>query len=275
MINWNALQQQPNALGAAMQGFEAGQDMRRRQVQENALASFAKDPTAPIDPRLYAADPRSAMALQDQQRDYRRQEAIRDVFDPGAGLVDPSGLPPRTDGLAVNQDALRRLYQTDPETAIEVQKVVYSANKQQADAFKQSGEVMASAAYRLKQVPPEQRAAELQAIAPQLQALGIDPRMLAQADLSDAGLDRYMTIGRDISELIREGDAKYVSIPAGGALVDVRNPDAVREYQQGAGGPTPGAVEDGYRFIGGDPSDPASWEAVGGPTRSASGAFPR
>lgn len=41
-----------------------------------------------------------------------------------------------------------------------------------------------------------------------------------------------------------------------------------------SGGPQPGTIEDGYRFKGGDPSQPENWEPVqGGPTPQASGGF--
>ena len=41
-----------------------------------------------------------------------------------------------------------------------------------------------------------------------------------------------------------------------------------------SGGPKPGTIEDGYRFKGGNPSDPNAWEPVGGGVGNGPGNFP-
>lgn len=123
-------------------------------------------------------------------------------------LVDPAQLPPRTDGVTLNQDALRELYTLDPKAAIEVQKNVFDMNAAQLKAVGEQGERLASAAFHLKSVPMDERPAELQAMAPMLAQMGIDPQMLSGADLSDRGLDRYLRIGQSYKDLASDDRAE-------------------------------------------------------------------
>lgn len=124
-----------------------------------------------------------------------------------AGLTPDQPLPPRTDGLVINQQALRELYAIDPTSAAQIQKTVYEGNEQQLKAATLRGEAMAQAATALSQVPPEQRAAEFQKWAPFLVQRGFHPDTLSQVDLSDAGLNRYYSQGRSLDKLI-EGREK-------------------------------------------------------------------
>jgi hypothetical protein len=69
-----------------------------------------------------------------------------------------------------------------------------------------------------------------------------------------------------MEKVIKQFEPDYRAIVPGGELRNV-NPLA-----NGAGmgqalpgsGPQPGHIEDGYRFKGGNPSDPNAWEHVGG-----------
>lgn len=116
-------------------------------------------------------------------------------------------LPPRTDGLSVNMDALRELYALDPKGAADIQKLVYDSNKQQLEAAQARGEAMAVAATSLRALPMGQRQAEFQRNwAPYLIERGYDPAMLRQADLSDGGLDRYYRQGRSIEKIVASAE---------------------------------------------------------------------
>lgn len=43
--------------------------------------------------------------------------------------------------------------------------------------------------------------------------------------------------------------------------IAISTPQGTQRVPRSMGGPTPGAVEDGYTFIGGDPADPKNWKA--------------
>lgn len=130
------------------------------------------------------------------------------VFTPDA-LVDPDQLPARTDGLTINKAALRDLYAIDPEGAAQIQKTVYDMDDATAKRIAARGSAMARVASVLKSVPADQRQATIAEHAPELQALGFTPQELAQADLSDAGLDRYYRGGMSMEQIIAsEKDAR-------------------------------------------------------------------
>jgi hypothetical protein len=170
------------------------------------------------------------MELQQRQldREERKETALAKVFQPKGG--DPSSgsgaapsstvaapatqlpnldqdLPPRTDGLVVNQQALRDLYAVDPEQASKIQKMVYDGNKEQLEAVTKRGEAMAVAASQLRAVPAEQRQAEFRAVwAPYLQERGWPTELLQQADLSDHSLTNYYAQGRTIENLVSSAE---------------------------------------------------------------------
>ena len=120
-------------------------------------------------------------------------------------LVDPQHLPPRTDGLSINQDALRQLYAIDPEGAYKIQQHIYDADKDMFERVKARGTTMAQVAGALLQEPTQEgRITALRQAAPQLQALGFTPEQLNQVDLSDAGLSRYFRAGQSMEQIISE-----------------------------------------------------------------------
>lgn len=137
-------------------------------------------------------------------------------------------LPPRTDGLSINMDALRDLYAIDPQGASQIQKMVYDSNEQQLKAAQARGEAMAVAASALRSIPEGQRQAQLQSRwANYLAERGYSPDMLRDADLSDAGLETYYRQGRSLEKLISsaEGERDY-QLRAGNQAADNARADA-------------------------------------------------
>ena len=174
------------------------------------------------------------------------------------------------------------------------------AQRKQASA---EARIMAAAASRLKAVPAEQRAQALASLAPALRQHGIGDDDLAGADLSDAGIDGYISLGKSVLDLTVPDDEPSIiqslravgidpASPEGRDIV-TRNLAAPRvmpngdgtftvmggspmgaAVPSGNGGPQPGTVEDGYRFRGGNPADSSAWEPVGGAASQGAGGFP-
>lgn len=134
-------------------------------------------------------------------------------------------LPPRTDGLSINMQALQQLYAIDPEGAAGIQKMVYDSKKQQLEQATQRGEAMAIAADALKSVSPGERQAEFQRRwAPFLAERGWPVELLQQADLSDQGLDGYYRQGMTLKDVI-EKNKPDVRVAVPGATIYDLNTD--------------------------------------------------
>lgn len=229
-INWG-MAQTPNYIGNALGAFHSGMELGRQMKLRNALTDLATNPDNPDAMRVVAADnPDLAYRMGQRQRQTKVDAATAAVFTPEpprqpgapaapvtpspdagapATLIDPAKLPQRTDGLRINPEALRNLYQLDRQAAFDVQTMVYKANEAAFKETQRSGELMARAATHLQGIklpdgsPDMQgRARELQAMAPQLVALGMTPEMVAQADLTDQGLSRYTVVGQTLASLL-------------------------------------------------------------------------
>lgn len=149
------------------------------------------------------------------EREDRKEAALAKVFAKGGDPASSGGgsapqtlpplgqpLPPRTDGVTINQGALQDLFAIDPQGAAQIQKFVYDSDEARLKQAVGRGEAMAQVATALGSVPPDARQAAFQQWAPFLQERGFTPEMLQQADLSDAGLNRYYTQGRTIEQII-------------------------------------------------------------------------
>lgn len=111
--------------------------------------------------------------------------------------------------LAARQQAAGQLgggdYQGATQTALQngdfdLAKHIGGLREDHQKQMAAQADVLGRAAFGLRNVPAEQRAARLQQLAPSLSAAGITPEELAHADLSDEGLDGYISLSQDISK---------------------------------------------------------------------------
>ena len=232
-INWNALQSFDIG-GAFNKGMEAGQQRRREQETDNALRALVANPNDPnVVNDLARYDPRMAMQIQQQQSQQAQQQQLVQTRRAAAGgdaqaLMDLAGVAPD------------EYFRFDEQTRKGVEKGI---------------EVIGQAA--LMADTPEKWDQTVQQLGPEF------AQYMGRFDLREGVVSK----AKLAKEFIDINQPKYQVIPEGGTLVNTRDPAALAQVagQNAApqGGPQPGAVEDGYRFRGGNPADPNSWEQVG------------
>jgi len=116
-------------------------------------------------------------------------------------------LPPRTDGLEINQGALQRLFALDPQGASQIQSFVHNSNKQQLEEAASRGEAMALAAKSWRKMPFVQREQARREWTPFLMERGYHQSQIDSADLSDASLDRMYSQGLTIAQIVAADNA--------------------------------------------------------------------
>lgn len=133
---------------------------------------------------------------------------------------------------------------------------------------------------RKAQMEAQQRQQAMQALI----AAGIDP---ARANLGAMGLASYGDLAPKPTEApsdVRVAEWYRTATPEQRASYDQTRPIITNGYGSTVvprsalprgGGPQPGAIEDGYQFMGGNPSDPNSWKPVGGGGGNVTSGFRR
>jgi hypothetical protein len=225
------------------------------------------------------------------------------IFDEFAASQKRNALEAAMRGYAMNPDdpnAVNALAQVDPATAIQVRQ--QQQTRQQA-ILEANREKIIAGAKIVRQLNPTDEAS-WQAARQAAANAGIDisevpanfdPQyvqgLIATADaLAPQSGSELMAVAPGTTVLDKQtgrpvytnpGRPRYYPLAPGGRLVldPSTDPSAVTSEATTAsagGGPEPGAVEEGYRFKGGDPARPENWEPVsGGPTVAPSGGFPR
>lgn len=233
----------PGAPALAFQhGMVQGRAEREDREVRGALTAYALNPD---DPKAFEAiaQYRPEVAIQIRQdRDKRQQQAEVADLQRRAAAGDRTALA-QLAGFDIN--AWDKL--SDNERA---------ATHERVDAIGQ-------AALRISQLPPEQQPVAWDAAVDQLSTRYPEIAEL-KGHYSPEALSGAIDQAKLAGEFLALERPNYQVIPEGGTLVNTRDPAAIETFVGSQAGPRPGVIEDGYRFKGGNPADPSSWEPVAG-----------
>lgn len=213
---------------------------------------------------------------------------------PDAGTMTPvaQGQPAQAPARAAyNPNLAHTLIALDPERGGAIIEAMGKADKAQLEQLQAKSAYMGATAHWLRQFPAEERAQRLAQVAPSMVQHGVTPDEITAAsqDLSDNMLAYYEAHALDFDKLIdnelarREFDAGKAVAVQGGGNVAIIKPDGSARWAIGGGGggpepapnglPQPGEVVNGFRYNGGDPNSPQSWEKAGGGAGNGTGGF--
>jgi len=223
----------PGAIGMNIfNAFRQGQQEAQAQRGQNALAQYAVNPTpeslnglAQYDPQ-FVMQTKQAQAQQAQQQQAAQQTKQRQDLPVIGRLLDH----------AVDEPSYQQALAIGHRYGLDVSQAPPNYDPQWIGGLKQMVQAL--------QTPQGQEA--LSTAGKQAVDMGYQPGTpeFTQAvhDIFVAGESKPYVVG---------GETRLYTPKIGGP-------------GQAVGGPQPGAVEDGFRFKGGNPADPSAWEPVAG-----------
>jgi hypothetical protein len=241
-IDWSLAAPRVNVGNALLSGFEQGRAVRREADQQSALRAYSQNPDAPgALNALMPYQPELAARL-GQQR-FQQQSAA-----------------------------------AEQQKAADVEQKKFWARAAKGVSDAQGWDQLVD--WAVSNGHPE--AAQLRGkFSPQARLAIMAEGGEVDDDVAPSAMEKDYRFLTDLNPQFAE---QYIEnkvnpsqwVPVTGADGSVTLYPVPKNAAIGGGGPQPGAVEDGYRFKGGNPGDPASWEPVGGggPTQPASGRFP-
>lgn len=184
-INWN-LARTPDFAGNAYAARAQGQADRRQQGLQNAYATYAQDPSAGIK-AIAAYDPVAAGQLEDRQLATQTREARTKA----AGQYTSGDIKGAQSTAAAAGD-------------FDLLKQFRDMTKEQLEENKRINDTGISVSLTLKKVPPEQRQAQLQVMAPQLRAQGFTDEQIAAIPTDDVAIDAGVGLAMKAAEIIAQ-----------------------------------------------------------------------
>lgn len=267
MINWGLADNGNSFQNALAQGFQMGDMMRQRREEKeyrNALAQVfgpKTQETPQPSPQAPAMGGNGIVATPEQQAESERlarhfgMEGVtvddrQPSLDPQALAVIAQRNPALAQRLqegveqrqraAQTQDLVQRAIGGDETAMTQLATVNFdmwkSLSTEQRTAAEREAKIFGNAALDVLNRPPEQRQAAVMAYAQQLGQQYPEVAQIAQLppDQLEMALRAAVAEAQMVGKLIELEQPNYRVIPEGGSLVDVGNPQAVRQFAPGA-----------------------------------------